>query len=40
MNTPHRVCRKGHVIGIHNSAHRYLNKAWRAKECKDYFIND
>ncbi|KIO59312.1 hypothetical protein B4143_2040 [Bacillus subtilis] len=25
-------------IGLHNSAHRYMNIAWRAKECKDYFV--
>ncbi len=38
-HTPHSCAPKGTYIGLHNSAHRYMNIAWRVKECKDNFVN-
>ncbi|CAM2143041.1 hypothetical protein PT2222_140325 [Paraburkholderia tropica] len=29
---------KGMYIGLHNSAHRYMNIAWRLRKCKEYFV--
>lgn len=33
-----RVCRKGMCIDLHNSAHRYINIAWRVRKCKRFLI--